>query len=400
MKNDNEIFKSVLTRFVVEEDPLLAMLEWMMKQLMEIEVANKLGAQRGEHSPERQGYLSGYRPRRFDTRLGTAYLLIPKVRKGGYVPFFLTERRRSEQALISMVKEAYVNGVSTRKIERLAKELGIESLSASQVSQINKGLDEQVQAFRERPLEESYPFVWVDALYEKVRDYDGKVVSKAIMIAYGVNQRGKKEILAVEPFGDESKATWQAFFDKLKARGLKKIALLISDAHAGIKAAFTKSYRGSWQRCKVHFMRNVLALISPRAKKEAAEGLKEIWLQKKKDQALEKAKEWIERYEKHFPEATEKLKEGLEESLQFYYFPQINKARISSTNVIERINKEVRRRSRVIAVFPSTQSYMRLMTSYLMEYTEDWEVERSYIQPAKLEEVMIIYEERLAREAA
>jgi len=400
MKNDSEIFKNVLTQFVVEEDPLLSMLEWMMKQLMEIEVTHKLKAHKGEHSSTRQGYLSGYRPRRFDTRLGTAYLLIPKVRKGGYIPFFLTERKRSEQALISMVKEAYVNGVSTRKVERLAKELGIENISASQVSQINKGLDEHVKAFRERPLEEAYPFVWVDALYEKVRDYDGKVVSQAIMIAYGVNPKGKKEILAVEPFGEESKATWLAFFTKLKARGLKKIALLISDAHAGIKAAYTQSYRGSWQRCKVHFMRNVLAYVSPRAKKEAAAGLKEIWLQETKELALHKAQTWIEQYAKHFPEAVEILKAGLEESLQFYYFPQISKARISSTNVMERTNKEVRRRSRVVGVFPSMEAYMRLVTSYLMEYTEDWEVERSYIQPEKLEEVMNIYEERLLKEAA
>lgn len=164
MRNDSEIFKEILTGFVTEEDPLLSMMKWMMDQLMQIEAQMKVGAKKGEHSSERKSHFSGYRPRRFDTRLGTVYLIIPKTRKGGYIPFFITEKRRSEQALISMPKEAYVNGVSTRKIERLAKEMGIENISASQVSQINKGLDEQVEAFRRRPLQKEYPFVWVDAL--------------------------------------------------------------------------------------------------------------------------------------------------------------------------------------------------------------------------------------------
>lgn len=395
MSDDTKRFKEILSTFVLEEDPLLSMLKWMMEQMMQIEVESKVGAKKNERSQSRRGYLSGYRPRRFDTRMGTVYLLVPKVRKGGYVPFFITERKRSEQALLSMVKEAYVNGVSTRKVERLAKELGIENISASQVSQINKGLDEQVEAFRNRPLQQTYPFVWVDALYEKVRDYDGKVISTAVMIAYGVNLEGKKEILAIEPFANESTETWRLFFEKLRRRGLKEIALLISDAHEGIQSGFKQLYRGGWQRCKVHFMRNILALVSPRVKKEVAEDLKRIWLQENLQKAQKEAKGWIERYGAHFPEAAETLKRGLEDSLQFYHYPQINKARISSTNVLERINKEIRRRSKVIAIFPSRSSYLRLLTSYLMEYTEDWEVNRSYIQPEKLESVMMQYAERL-----
>ncbi len=236
--DETKIFKEILTQFVTEKDPLLSMLKWIMEQLMKIESETKVGAKKNEHNEQRKSYFSGYRPRRFDTRLGTIYLMIPKIRKGGYIPFFITEKRRSEQALISMIKEAYVNGVSTRKIETIAKELGIENISASQVSQINKGLDEQVQEFRNRPLQKEYPFIWVDALYEKIRDYDGKVVSTAIMIAYGVNLEGKKEVLAIEPFINESYETWKNFFDKLKQRGLEKVALLISDAHKGIQKAF------------------------------------------------------------------------------------------------------------------------------------------------------------------
>lgn len=391
--DETKIFKEILTQFVTEEDPLLSMLKWIMEQLMKIESETKVGAKKNEHNEQRKSYFSGYRPRRFDTRLGTIYLMIPKIRKGGYIPFFLTEKRRSEQALISMIKEAYVNGVSTRKIENIVKELGIENISASQVSQINKGLDEQVQEFRNRALKKEYPFIWVDALYEKIRDYDGKVVSTAIMIAYGVNLEGKKEVLAIEPFINESYETWKNFFDKLKQRGLEKVALLISDAHKGIQKAFKETFiNSSWQRCKVHFMRNILAHIPHRAKKNFGEKLKNIWLQENKEDAIKVAQVIIDEYSKKFPEAIKTLQEGLEDSLQFYHFPQIDKRRISSTNIVERINKEIRRRTKVISIFPSKESYLRLVTTYLMEFTEDWEVERSYINQNKLQEVMEIYE--------
>lgn len=398
--DESKIFKEIMTQFVLEEDPLLSMMKWMMEQLMKIESEMKVGAKKGEHNNQRKSYFSGYRPRRFDTRLGTVYLMIPKIRKGGYVPFFITEKRRSEQALIAMVQEAYVNGVSTRKIERLAKELGIENISASQVSQINKGLDEQVKEFRNRPLQKEYPFVWVDALYEKVRDYDGKVVSTAIMIAYGVNLKGKREVLAIEPFINESYETWKNFFNKLKNRGVAKISLLISDAHLGIQKAFKESFIGaSWQRCKVHFMRNILAYIPHKAKEKFAAKLKQIWLQNSKKEAYLIARAIIDEYGKKFPEAIEVLQNGLEDSLQFYHFPQIDKRRISSTNVLERINKEIRRRSKVVSIFPSRESYLRLIATYLMEYTEDWEIERSYIHPQKLQEVMEIFEVQLQRAA-
>jgi len=396
VKNDSRIFREILTGFVAEEDPLLSMLKWMMDQLMQIEAEQKIGASKGEHSSERKSHFSGYRPRRFDTRLGTVYLMIPKIRKGGYIPFFITEKRRSEQALISMVKEAYVNGVSTRKIERLAKQMGIENISASQVSQINKGLDEQVEAFRNRRLEKSYPFVWVDALYEKVRNPEGRVVSTAIMIAYGVTLEGRREVLAIEPFRAETAETWRAFFEKLKARGVEDIALLISDAHFGIQKALKETFIGSsWQRCKVHFMRNILAHVPPKSKERFAARLKQIWLQDTKRDAMMIAETIREEFGKKFPEAIEVLDSGLEDSLQFYHFPQIDKRRIGSTNVLERINKEIRRRSRVVSIFPSKTSYLRLIATYLMEYTEDWEVERSYIKPVKLQEVMDIYEAQL-----
>ena len=245
-------------------------------------------------------------------------------------------------------------------------------------------------------MQKEYPFVGVDALYEKVRDYDGKVVSTAIMIAYGVNLEGKREVLAIEPFINESYETWKNFFDRLKARGLQKIALLVSDAHQGIQKAFKEAFIGaSWQRCKVHFMRNILAYVPHRAKESFGTKLKLIWLQESKKDALKIAAMIQEEFGKKFPKAIEVLQNGLEDSLQFYHFPQIDKRRISSTNVLERVNKEIRRRSRVISVFPSRESYLRLIATYLMEYTEDWEIERSYIKPDKLQEVMEIYEAQL-----
>jgi transposase-like protein len=371
-------------QFVTEQDPFLAMLRWVLEEIMAVEASSKVGAQKGKHTQERTTYFSGSRVRRLDTRLGTVYLVVPKVRKGGYVPFFVSERRRSEQALIGLVQEAFINGVSTRKIERLARTMGIENISASQVSEINKGLDEIVTGFRSRPLAEEYPFVWIDALYDKVR-VESRVVSVALMIAYGVTRAGAREILAIEPMYDESEDSWRAFFRKLKSRGLKRVCLCVSDAHAGLQAAVRKEWLGaSWQRCKVHFMRNILAKVPHKEKGRFAALLKQIWLAPDKKSARRATVALREEYGKRFPEAIRCLEEGLEDSLSFFDFPEVDRKKLSSTNGVERLNREVRRRSRVIGVFPTIESLVRLITCYLIEYAEDWETERSYIQEEKV----------------
>jgi putative transposase len=378
------LFKKALLQFITEPDPFLAMLKWVMTEMMRIETEAKVGAAKGKHSKERTTHFSGGRARRVDTRMGTVYLVVPKVRKGGYVPFFISERRRSEQALIAVVQEAFINGVSTRKIERLAHAMGIENISASQVSEFNKELDAQVADFKTRPLDEEYPFLWIDALYQKVR-VEGRVVSVAVMIACGVNQAGSREILAVEPMFDESEDSWRLFFRKLKARGMKRTALCVSDAHAGLQAAVRKEWLGaSWQRCKVHFMRNILAKVPHREKTRFAAHLKQIWLEPDKKSAKRAAAALIDDYGKRFPEAARCLEDGLEDSLSFYDFPEVDKKRISSTNGQERLNMEIRRRSRVVGVFPSVASYLRLTICYLIEYSEDWENERSYIREDKV----------------
>ena len=379
------IFKALLMQFVGESDPLLAMLEWVANQLMLIEAENKVGAEKGKHSTNRRTHFSGYRVRRFDTRLGTTYLMVPKLRSGGYIPFFVVERKRSEQALLQVIQEAFINGVSTRKVERLAKALGIENMSASQVSEITKGLDEQVEAFRSRTLDSEYPVLWVDALYEKIR-IDERVVNSAVMVVTGINREGKREILAVEPMENESEATYTLLFDRLKARGLKNTWLIVSDAHLGIQAAVQKCFVGStWQRCKVHFMRNIMALVVHRDKKAVASKLKQIWLQPDRKSAMRLARIFIAEHRDRYPEAVETLREGLEDSLQFYAFEELDGRKISSTNMQERLNKEIRRRSRVVGIFPSTDSYIRLVTSYLIEYSEDWSVGKSYFRSDTIE---------------
>jgi putative transposase len=384
--NHTPFLKKMLLAFMTEPDPLYAMLEWLTNELMKLEAENKVGAHKGEHCPTRTTHFSGTRVRRFDTRLGTIYLLVPKLRKGGYIPFFVTERKRSEQALLQVVQEAFINGVSTRKMERLAQSLGIESLSAGQVSEITKDLNDQVEWFRTRPLEKEYPVIWVDALYEKVR-CERHVISMAIAVVQGLTSEGNREILAVEPMYAESEDTYTHLFEQLKRRGVETVWLCISDAHTGLKNAIQKCFLGSsWQRCKVHFMRNILVHIPHKEKESFAAKLKQIWYQPDQECAKQYALLVIQEYRDRFPQAIALLEEGLEDSLQFLAFPHLDQRKISSTNSLERIHKEIRRRTRVVGIFPTTDSYLRLVTSYLIEYTEDWMSSKKYISSEAITE--------------
>lgn len=379
--NNNLNLEKMLLKFLADEDPMLSMLKWLCEQLMEIEVSAKINAIKSERTPERTGYRSGYRVRRFDTRLGTMYLFVPKIRNGGYIPFFVTEKKRSEAALINVIQEAYINGVSTRKIEKLAKNLGIDSISRSQVSQITKELNDQVAAFRQRPLQETYPVLWIDSLYEKIR-VGHQVKNLAVAVVVGLDENGKRDILAIEPMYEESETTYQSLFDNLKERGLKNVWLVVSDAHKGLVKAIQKSFIGcSWQRCKVHFMRNILAHVPAKGKAEFANRLKQIWLQPDMESAQAYANSFMDTYENKYPGAIKILEEGLEDSLQFYTFKRIDHRKISSTNILERLNREIRRRTAVVGVFPNMDSYIRLITTYLIEYSEEWSTGRSYVKP-------------------
>lgn len=388
-QNSNLPFEKMLMKFVSDEEPMLAMLKWLCEKLMEVEVEGKIGAEKSERSTGRQGYRSGYRVRRFDTRMGTMYLMVPKIRNGGYIPFFVEAKKRSEAALMNVIQEAYINGVSTRKIDKLTKTLGIESISRGQVSVITKELNEQVEAFRKRKLESTYPVLWVDALYERIRD-NRMVKNMAVLVVTGINIEGKRDILAVEPMYEESASTYTKLFKSLKARGLEKVWLVVSDAHKGLVKAASECFVGcAWQRCKVHFMRNILAHISGRDKKAFAEKLKQIWLQPDYDSAKKYANALMDEYEGKYPEAVSTLEEGLEEALQFFSFCEIDARKISSTNLLERLNREIRRRTKVVGIFPNMDSYVRLVTSYLIEYSEDWSSGRSYINPKIITEIQL-----------
>lgn len=388
-RNSNTSLTGLLLECMAQPDPMLSMLEWLCSQLMEAEVANELGAEKNERSGNRTGYRCGYRVRRMDTRMGTMYLMVPKVRSGGYIPFFVSERKRSEAALIQVIQEAFVQGVSTRKMEKLAQSLGIESLSRSQVSEMTQGLNAQVQEFRARSLADMrYPVIWADALYEKVR-YDGRVVSMAILIVCGVSEQGQREVLAIEPMLEESKENYMQLFQSLKERGLRPPSLVISDAHAGLVAAIQESFSGaSWQRCKVHFMRNILAHVPQREKESFACLLKEIWLTSSAEAARRRSAELAQKYGSRFPKAIHILEEGLEDSLAFFAFPELDSRKISSTNMLERLNREIRRRTKVVGIFPNQDSYLRLVTTYLMEYAEDWSVSKAYISPQSIQPLL------------
>lgn len=352
------------------EDPLRAMAEMITDFVMEAEVTAKVGAEPHERSPERITHRNGHRERRWDTRLGTLTLQVPKLREGGYVPSFIEHRKRSEQALISVIQEAVVQGVSTRKIEAVLEQFGIAGVSAGQVSQLCGALDDKVRQFRERPLGESR-YVWVDALYEKVR-LDARVESMAVVIATGINLQGRREVLGFEVLPAESEEGWTEFFKSLKERGLRGVQLVISDAHAGLKAAVRKVWKAEWQRCKVHFYRNVLVQVPRRSQAEVSEAMKAVFVQRDEKSAKAKAAEVGRQFQNRFPKAMEIFEAGIEDVLSYLHYPAPHRTRISSTNPLERVHLEIRRRTRVVGIFPHPGACLRLIGMLLVEKHEDW----------------------------
>ena len=385
-KNDNSTnLREMLEEISAENNPLVKMLMVAMRELMEAEVSERLRAEKSERNEERTGYRSGYRKCDFDTMLGTMELEVPKLRQGGYVPFFKKRRQRCDDALILAVQDMYISGISTRKTAKLIEDLGIKNISAGEISEISKRLDAEVQAFRERPLESAYPILWVDALYENVR-VEGRKVSTAVEVVCGVNQEGQREVLAIEPMAEESRDSYLLMFRKLQERGLKTPKLVISDAHPGLVSAIREGFPGAtWQRCKVHFMRNILAHIPQTSKERIGAELKQIWLQPSREMAEQTAKRFIEKHAKNYPEAVKCLQNGLEDSLSFYAYPSVDSKKIASSNMIERLNEEIRRRTKVVGTFPNIASYVRLATAHLMEYSEEWSSGRVYISKSALE---------------
>ena len=365
-----ELASKLLETAARGSDPLREMAEMMAAFIMEAEVTQQIGAEPHERSAERSTHRNGYRDRRWDTRLGTLQLQVPKVREGGYVPSFLENRKRSEQALISVIQEAVVQGVSTRKVETVLAQMGIAGVSAGQVSQLCAGLDEKVQQFRERKLGVSR-YVWVDAMYEKVRE-DQRVESMAVVIATGINEQGRREVLGFDIIPTESEEGWAQFFKDLKERGLAGVQLVISDAHKGLRAAVRKLFKAEWQRCKVHFYRNVLVQVGKRNQAEVSEAIKAVFVQRDEKSAKGKAAEVVSLFQHRFPKAMEIFEAGLDDVLSYLHYPAPHRTRISSTNPLERVNKEIRRRTRVVGIFPHRNACQRLIGMLLVEMHEDW----------------------------
>jgi transposase-like protein len=358
-------------------DVLRDSLRWVCQQLMEAEVSELIGAEHGERSPERLTHRNGYRSRPWQTRAGEIELAIPKLRRGSYFPSFLEPRKRSEQALVSVVQEAYVAGVSTRKVDQVVESLGLR-ISKSEVSRICQGLDEQVEAFRRRPLEGRYPYLWLDAKVERVRD-GGRVVRKALVLAYGVHESGYREVIALDVGEAETEAFWRSFLRDLVKRGLTGVQLVISDAHAGLKKAIGQVLGCPWQRCSVHFLREALGHARREQQPMLAALLRPLFTAESGEQARELLGEALERLRKPLPKIAAVLEEAEEDLLAFYALPAEHWPKLRSTNPLERVNREIGRRTDVVGIFPNDRSLLRLAASIVIEQNDEWLVGRRYL---------------------
>jgi len=371
-------------------DFLRESLAWMVQQLMEAEVTELVCAARGERAPEeRLTQRNGYRARTWATRAGEIELAIPKIRRGSYFPSFLDPRKRSEQALVSVVQEAYVAGVSTRKVDQVVESLGLR-VSKSEVSRICEGLDEQVEAFRSRPLEGRYPYLWLDAKVEKVRD-GGRVVRKALVLAYAVHESGYREVIGLDVGEGETEPLWRSFLRSLVGRGLAGVQLVVSDAHPGLKKAIAQVLGCPWQRCTVHFLRELLGHVRRDQQGMLSALIRPIFQADSGEQARELVTAALERLE-GLLKIHELLAEAEEDLLAFYAFPADHWPKLRSTNPLERVNREIGRRTDVIGIFPNDRSLIRLAASVVIEQNDEWLVGHRYLSQHSLDAILTDYE--------
>jgi putative transposase len=370
-------------------------LRWMVEQLMEAEVGALIGAEHGERKPdERLTHRNGYRPRRWDTRAGELELQIPKLRRGSYFPSFLAPRKRSEQALVAVVQEAYVAGVSTRKVDQVVESLGLR-VSRSEVSRICQGLDEQVEAFRTRPLEGRYPYLFLDAKVEKVRD-GGRVVRKCLILAHGVHEAGHREVIGLDVGEAETESFWRTFLRELVARGLHGVQLAVSDAHPGLKAAIAQVLGCAWQRCTVHFLRDCLGQARKDQQPMLAALIRPIFNADGREAARDRLSEAVAALEGRLPRVQAMLEGAEEDVLAFYAFPRDHWRKLRSTNPLERLNREIGRRTDVVGIFPNDRALIRLAACVTIEQNDEWLVGRRYLSAGSLEPLL---EERLQQKA-
>jgi putative transposase len=361
-----------------DNDLLREMITFVANRMMEMEVESLTGAAHGERSSERTNHRNGYRERDWETRAGTIPLEIPKLRKGSYFPGFLEPRRLAEKALVAVIQEAYVQGVSTRSVDALVKSMGMSGISKSQVSRLCKEIDERVKAFLDRPIEGAWPYLWIDATYVKVREA-GRIVSVAVIIAVAVNTDGRREVLGMEVGPSEAEPFWTKFLRSLTRRGLRGVKLVISDAHEGLKAAAAKVLQSTWQRCRVHFMRNALAHVGTKQRAMVAAAIRTAFTQ---ETAAAARKEWravADRLAERFPKLAKMMLDAEDDVLAHMAFPKDHWQQIHSTNPLERLNGEIKRRTDVVAIFPNDEAIVRLVGALLLEQNDEWCVQRRYM---------------------
>ena len=368
-------------------DFLRAVAEAVLQILMESDVEGLIGAGRHERSADRLNYRNGYRDRTLDTRLGTLALRVPKLRQGSYFPPFLEPRKMSEKALVAVIQEAWIGGVSTRRVDDLVQAMGLSGISKSQVSKLCKEIDERVQAFLERPLEGEWPYLWLDATYLKVRE-GGRIVPVAAIIAVAVNTDGRREIVGLGLGPSEAETFWSTFLKSLVRRGLKEVKLVISDAHDGLKHAAAKVLKATWQRCRVHWMRNALAHVTKGQHTMVAAALRQAFLQADQPTAGQTWRQVADQLRPRWPKLAGLMDESEHDVLAYLAFPAQHRTKLHSTNPLERLNKEVKRRADVVGIFPNDASITRLIGAVLLEQNDEWQLQHRYMQLDAMAELL------------
>jgi putative transposase len=361
-----------------DSDLLREMMTFVINRMMDLDVESLTGAAYSERSATRTTQRNGYRERDWHTRAGTIPVAIPKLRKGSYFPSFLEPRRTSEKALIAVVQEAYVQGVSTRSVDDLVKAMGMTGISKSQVSRLCEDIDERVKTFLERPIEGSWPYLWIDATYVKVRE-GGRIVSVAVIIAVAVNTDGRREVLGMAIGPSEAEPFWAKFLRSLTARGLRGVKVVISDAHEGLKAAAKKVFGATWQRCRVHFRRNAMAHVGVKQRPMVSAAISTAFAQETKEAAHAEWRAVADRLRERFPRLSKLMDEAEHDVLAYMAFPKEHWSQLHSTNPIERLNREVKRRTNVVAIFPNEDAIVRLVGALMLEQNDEWAVCRRYM---------------------
>lgn len=362
-----------------DSDFLRSVAEAVLQILMESDVEGVIGAGRHERSADRLNYRNGYRDRALDTRLGTLQLKIPKLRQGSYFPPFLEPRRTSEKALVTVIQEAWIGGVSTRRVEELVQAMGLAGISKSQVSKLCKDIDERVNAFLDRPIEGEWPYLWLDATYLKARE-GGRIVSIAAIIAVAVNTDGRREIVGLGLGPSEAEPFWSSFLKSLVKRGLKGVKLIISDAHDGLRHAITRVLGATWQRCRVHWMRNALAHVPKGQHTMVAAAIRQAFLQPDAAAAHQTWRHVADQLRPRWPKLAGLMDECEHDVLAYLNFPLQHRTKLHSTNPLERLNREVKRRADVVGIFPNEASITRLIGAVLLEQNDEWLLQHRYMQ--------------------